>query len=930
VTGVTTSNESTFPVFVGPDISFNGGTNDAFVAKVNSAGNGFAYSGFIGGSGNETAYRVAVNDSGYAYVTGFTSSTETSFPVAGGLDLSQNGNGDVFISEISAIPSAATLASFTATGFTDGLVLLRWKTGYEADNLGFNLYRDENGGREKVNPSLVAGSALAFGTANVLSSGNSYAWSDKKPFNPNAEYWLEAVDLNNRSHWFGPIQAQRSTAQNSRAEREHEQAMLLSQLSNGDGQTETVFDEQPVAPTPGVLNNARVEPQANFAGRAAIKLAIKQEGWYRVTAQELLQTGLAASTDPRNLQLFAEGSEVAMLVNGEADGKLNPTDSIEFYAQPLASAYDRTRVLWLVADTQAGQRIGKVKGKATSAKYGTFACVVERRDRTVYFSSLKNGEAENFFGGAITSKPLSQTLRLNGVAPSSEPTTLEVSVQGVTPSLHYVKANLNGTDLGALAFLGQHKATAKFDISQAHLIEGDNVVTLTALSGEQDVCLVDAVRVRYLRTYTARNDSLKCTTASKQKITIDGFSNQNIRLLDVTNANTPQEVKGLVQPAVGGYSITTTAPKGGSSTLLAFTEQQIKKPDSITFNESSAWRSGGLKSDLLIITRKEFASAIEPLKALRASQGLKVDVVDIEDLYDEFNFGEKSPQAIKDFLAFTKSAWQKAPRYVLLVGDATFDPKNYLEQGNLDFVPTKLVDTDYMETASDDWLVDFDKDGFADMAIGRLPARTGQEAWAMVSKIISYEQAAKPDTVLLVSDANDSFNFESANEDLKGLIDHSQVEEIRRGRLDQVTAKNNLILAIGRGQKIVSYTGHGTVDAWRGNLLASGDLRNLKNQALPTFVLMTCLNGYFQDPQLDGLAESLIKLETGGAVAVWASSGMTDPGGQALLNQTFFQQIFSSEAKTLGEAAVKAKASVGDIDIRRTWILFADPSMRIQ
>jgi hypothetical protein len=929
VTGTTSSNESSFPVTVGPDTSFNGGTNDAYIAKINSAGNGYAYCGYIGGSGDETGYGIAVDASGYAYVTGTTSSTETSFPISGGPDLSQNGGSDVFITKISPIPSAATLASFTATGFADGYVLLRWKTAYEANNLGFNIYRDDNNGREKINPSLVAGSALTFGTATTLNSGNTYLWGDAKPSTANPEYWLEAIDLNNQSHWFGPIGIQRSTKQNNRGD--HQQAVLLSQLSQRDSQTEATLSEQPddQAVMQSSFHHIQVSPQAGFAGSKAIKIAISQEGWYRITAEELLQAGLESKVDPRNLQLFAEGNEVAILVNGEADGKFNPADTVEFYAQPLTAAYDNTRVYWLVAGAQAGQRIGKVKGKATSSKYGNFPCLVERRDRTVYFPALRNGEAENFFGGVITSRPLAQNLKLTGVAQSSEPTSLEVVVQGVTHSLHYVKANLNGMDLGAVAFHGQTKAIAKFDISQSNLIEGDNAITLTALGGEQDVCVVDTVRVSYLRNYVASNDSLKCTTASKQKITIDGFSNQNIRLIDVTSPNAPQEVKGLIQPQGDRYSITTTAPKGGRSTLLAFTEQQIKKPNSITFNEPSNWRGSSLKSDLLIITRKAFAAAVEPLKGLRESQGLKVDLVDIEDIYDEFNFGERSPQAVKDFLALAKTSGQNAPRYVLVVGDATYDPKNYSGLGNEDFLPTKLIDTDYIETASDDWLVDFNNDGFPEMSIGRLPARTSQEAWAMVTKVISYENATRPDGVLLVSDANDSFNFESANEELKGLISVSRVEEIRRGRLDPTSARSNLLSAIGRGPRVITYAGHGTVDGWRGNLLSSDDVRSLNNQALPTFTLMTCLNGYFQDPQLDALAESLIKLEHGGAVAVWASSGMTDPGGQVILNQAFFRQVFSGEAKTLGEATLRAKAAVGDLDIRRTWILFGDPSMRM-
>jgi hypothetical protein len=70
--------------------------------------------------------------------------------------------------------------------------------------------------------------------------------------------------------------------------------------------------------------------------------------------------------------------------------------------------------------------------------------------------------------------------------------------------------------------------------------------------------------------------------------------------------------------------------------------------------------------------------ALEPLRQLRESQGLRVALIDIEDLYDEFSFGNKSPRAIKDFLASAKARWSRAPRFVLLVGDASFDPRNYL------------------------------------------------------------------------------------------------------------------------------------------------------------------------------------------------------------------------------------------------------------
>ena len=127
-------------------------------------------------------------------------------------------------------------------------------------------------------------------------------------------------------------------------------------------------------------------------------------------------------------------------------------------------------------------------------------------------------------------------------------------------------------------------------------------------------------------------------------------------------------------------------------------------------------------------------------------------LIDVEDLYDEFSFGNKSPKAIKDFLASAKANWKKPPRFVLLVGDASFDPRNYLGMGDFDFVPTKLVDTAYLETASDDWFVDLNNDGLPEMAIGRLPVQTAEEAAIVVSKIMGYEKSSKKNEAILVAD----------------------------------------------------------------------------------------------------------------------------------------------------------------------------------
>jgi hypothetical protein len=110
VAGVTNSTEATFPVTVGPDLTYNGGGYDAFVAKVNAAGTALVYCGYIGGNDVDQGQGIAVDTSGNAYVTGVTNSTEATFPVAVGPDLTYNGIGDAFVAKITQGTSFFTVS----------------------------------------------------------------------------------------------------------------------------------------------------------------------------------------------------------------------------------------------------------------------------------------------------------------------------------------------------------------------------------------------------------------------------------------------------------------------------------------------------------------------------------------------------------------------------------------------------------------------------------------------------------------------------------------------------------------------------------------------------------------------------------------------------------------------------------------------------
>ena len=827
-------------------------------------------------------------------------------------------------------PTEGKVKSFTADGFDDGRVLLRWSSTFEVDNLGYNVYREINGKRVRINPQLIAGSALMTAPKVALTSGKSYAWSDQAISNTaGARYWLEDVDITGKSNWAGPILANSDRGKSPNVD----ESQLLSKI--GLSQSQFTLGQGSAAPerqATAQLTPAAMQAQSTLAGESALKISVNKEGWYRIALRDLIAAGLDPNADPRNLQLLVDGQEVPIVVGGQQKTKLDSTDAVEFYGMGLNSSSSDTRVYWLVAGSQPGLRV-KTVGAQGGTPVASFPFTVERKERTIYFSALRNGETENFFGPVIGSTSVNQGLRLTNIAPSSgqQSATLEVAVQGVSQVAHAVKVYFNGADVGTINFSGQARGTTSIQLPQSSLREGDNVVTLVAAGGASDVSLTDAVRMTYSRSYAADSNQLRFTASGGQQVTLAGFTSAGVRVIDVTDPSAVTEVTGISKLAKGG-GMTVTIPGAGQRALLAFAPEQARGAAEIKANIPSSWRQPDQSADYVVVTRRDLMASLDPLVTQRRNQGLSAAVVDIEDVYDEFSFGNKSPQALKDFLAYAKDNWQQAPRFVVLAGDGTFDPKGYLGVTDTNLLPAKLIDTQFMETASDDWFVDFNNDGLPEISIGRLPVRNASESARLVAKILGYESSTPTNSVLLVSDSSDGYDFAAANNQLRAFIPvGASVSEIRRGTADDATIKKQLLSAISSGQKIVNYDGHGSVNQWRGNILTNDDASALTNgQSLPLFVVMDCLNAYFIDPVLDSLGERLLRAENGGASAVWASAGQTEPAGQSLMNEEFYRQLFGGTAVTIGEAATKAKAAVTNTDIRRTWVLLGDPAMRLK
>jgi hypothetical protein len=335
---------------------------------------------------------------------------------------------------------------------------------------------------------------------------------------------------------------------------------------------------------------------------------------------------------------------------------------------------------------------------------------------------------------------------------------------------------------------------------------------------------------------------------------------------------------------------------------------------------------------LLIVTHPVFREAADRLAKHRAGQGLFVEVAEVNDIFDEFGHGSHSPQALKDFFAWAASNWKRPPRYVLLMGDSSWDPRDYFGRA-LDFIPTKLIDTQLMETASDDWLADFNDDGLPELAVGRLPVKSGLQADLVVSKLISFDGSLSRSQALdalLVADTG----FESINSRLRALLPANMpVQEINRSSGPSDAAiRSGILTALNRGTAIVSYAGHGSVGVWTGaGLLRTEDAGSLTNGTrMPLMVLLTCLNSYSHDIFVDSLGEAMLLQPAAGAIAVWGPTAMTTPQAQEEIARAFYGSIFSNSKRRLGDAIVAAKAATPNTDVRRSWILLGDPASRIR
>ena len=386
------------------------------------------------------------------------------------------------------------------------------------------------------------------------------------------------------------------------------------------------------------------------------------------------------------------------------------------------------------------------------------------------------------------------------------------------------------------------------------------------------------------------------------------------------------------------------ASDGTPRRFVAATTAGLRQPAAITPVPGGDLRDLPDGADLIIVTVPQFRAALEPLVAARQKQGLRVAVVDVEQIYDSFSNGEPGPEAIRDFVQYARTHWPApAPRYLLLAGDASYDPRGYLGGAELDLVPTQLVHTAFSGwTASDVWyaLPDDSAGVLPALAVGRFPAQTAEQLAAMVAKTLEYESGDQTATwrrdALVVAD-NDEPGFAEAAKVFGDQLTGYQARAITVAG-DGAGTRQELAQAFAQGTGLLGYFGHGSVELWaQEKILAVDDVAKLTNrEKLPIVFTVTCLSGLFQHPIKPSLGETLVRAKNGGAVAALVPSSAAVLPDQRVLAQGLAVALGASAGpngpKTLGDAVLAAQQSLtnaagGVREVLLTFNLLGDPTL---
>lgn len=727
-------------------------------------------------------------------------------------------------------------------------------------------------------------------------------------------------------------------------------------------------------------------PLSVHANPLQLDLLVSRDGVYSVSFEALSQHGLEpVETD--SLKLTNRDEPVAFWIDGDDDNRFGPKDRLTFLAQHLPGQYSyyNTESPYNVYRLEVGQT-GR-KGQTfpvTSSDDSDPAYVVQHLEQDklqVRFNFLRmEAQTEVWYWQRLSTldrTPFTLNVDLGRVSQLDDqyPVNIKINLRGWSTAHadngmpdHQVNVLINGEPVGNAQWQGQDSTTLELDNIPADLlVDGQNAIQLsvpTRRFGENNNLLVDVSLLNWIALSYPFDGILK-----QGQIELKPTKTRGVSLLDVPSGSKLYARDGK------RYAIENDLKhiRVDDAPVTLVAGEQFMVP-TVRRNEPSSLSSRENQADYLMITHSSLKEAVKPLADFHRKNGLKVDLIDVQDIYDEFNSGVVSAESLKAFISHAYHHWRKpTPRFVLLVGDASWDNhleeekdrnyadwtaardgprwfgKNkstpYVEQADgRNLVPTLQVPTFEGFAASDSALVSVEGDDwFPDLAVGRIPVVSPLEVSAVVGKIITYaQQSNRPAkwrrNLLVITNDLERMQRKSdkliANNNDIGLA-ATRVYPKEREK-DNRQNISTLREALNEGQLLVHFLGHGGRYIWRTgppdlnknhDLFTLDDIDQLTpNSHLPLVLSMTCYSAPFDHPTADSIGEKFLRTPDRGAIGILAASWRNSPSPR--FSQRLLEELTRPDS-TIGEAIMRAKRGSKQKVLVETYNLLGDPALQL-
>ncbi|NND31968.1 MAG: type IX secretion system sortase PorU, partial [Saprospiraceae bacterium] len=741
------------------------------------------------------------------------------------------------------------------------------------------------------------------------------------------------------------------------------------------------------------------------------QFSTKQRGIYRLDYAFLEKLGVNPTTiDPKKIQILGAGGgtlpepnsqpriddlvEVSIQVKGEADGTFNKEDVILFYGEGSdkwkydelsgyfykeENPYEDLNFYFLKLADQNGKRI-ILQESPGSAIYQTGAYDTYQHYESDQYNLLYDANDANLQGsGRLWVGDLFKAERVKDFSTSfdfsqaliSEPAYVNLQFVARSSQSSKVFLNAGGTELEVSIASSD---VTKIETDYAKIRSIKESINLSSTSpkieirypslGNNNVGWLDYLEFNFRAQLNYLQDQLIITDLQAPEGEPCQYNiNNNGSTLRVWEISDPLQVAEIqVFDNTPGTAFRTTHSK--LATYIAFAEKHALIPEPVGKVENQDLH--GLDDvDYLLIYHPNFKEAANKLVAHRRSlNNFRVEAVAIDQVFNEFSSGKSDPTAIRDFARFLykKSSTFK---YLLLMGDGSFDYRHiYSDINDESFIPVYETERSLHPIEafpSDDYFALLDDDeggswrGALDIAVGRLPVRTLDEANIVVDKIIKYEtdQRSFGDwrlKVLFVADDEDgNRHLDSADEIAELTKDKYPVFNVNKVYLDayeqentpggvfNFKAKEALNQSLFKGQLVVNYIGHGGSNGWaQERVLQQEDIDKWNNaDRLPLLVTATCSFAGYDDPRKITAGEYTITHPSGGSIALFTTVRAVYARSNERLTRSVFNHIFEpvdGRLRTIGEILVASKnANAADTSgtNARKFTLLGDPALRL-